>query len=117
MCIVFSDVGSAQAAVAYKAPLALPSRLETMACRSATKAGAAGIGGGGCVTKVSEVDLRTTPANGGKPLATLGRNEERVVIGNEQSGYITVLGSEAMDRVTNARSLASKSPGFLFFRS
>jgi hypothetical protein len=46
------------------------------------------------VTKIANVKMLVTPAEGAKPLATLGRNEELVVIGGEQSGYINVQGSE-----------------------
>jgi len=60
-----------------------------------TKAGMVYNEGDVVVTKIANVKMFGAPAEGAKPLATLGRNEELVVIGGEQSGYINVQGSEA----------------------
>ena len=40
--------------------------------------------------KIANVKLLATPADDGKPLATLARTDEVVVIGEEKNGYINV---------------------------
>jgi hypothetical protein len=89
--------------VPYKVALALRTRLATMARhRARPKAVYGQMSRDGVTTRIANVPTRGTPANGAKPLATLSRNEEFVVFGGEQSGYISVLGSEATGWVKKA---------------
>ncbi len=45
------------------------------------------------VTKIANVRLLSQPAEAAKPLTTLGRGEELVVVGSEKDGYINVQGA------------------------
>ena len=42
------------------------------------------------VTKIANVRLLSQPGEAAKPLTTLGRGEEMVVVGTEKDGYINV---------------------------
>ena len=60
-----------------------------------TKTGAVFSEGDVLVPKIANVKLLATPADDGKPLATLARTDEVVVIGEEKNGYINVQGASA----------------------
>jgi hypothetical protein len=59
------------------------------------KAGAVFNEGDVLVPKIGNVRRLAQPSEGGKVLATLGRSDELVVVGNEQAGYINVQSSAA----------------------
>ena len=47
------------------------------------------------VPKIANVRLLAEPSDASKPLATLARGDELVVIGGEKDGYINVQGATA----------------------
>jgi hypothetical protein len=84
----------AETAVPYKVPLALSAVGEMQKIGAQTKAGATFSKAGGAAIRTPSDKLFVPPAEAGKALANFRRNEERVVIGGEQSGYINVQGSD-----------------------
>jgi hypothetical protein len=60
-----------------------------------TKAGAVFSEGDVLAPKIANVKLLADPADSGKVLATLGKGDELVVIGEEKNGYINVQGAAA----------------------
>jgi hypothetical protein len=65
------------------------------AAGGAKKAGAVFDEGDVVVPKIANVKLLAEPSDTAKPLATLGRADELVVIGAEKNGYINVQGATA----------------------
>jgi hypothetical protein len=68
---------------------------EEAAAGGATKAAAVFNEGDVLRPKIANVKLFADPADGAKTVATLGRNEELVVIGAEKDGFIQVQGASA----------------------
>ena len=47
------------------------------------------------VPKIANVKLLAQPSDSAKTVATLGRNDELVIVGSEKDGYINVQGGAA----------------------
>ena len=65
------------------------------AAGGATRSGAVFNEGDVISPKIANIRLMSEPSDGSKPLATLARGEELVVIGGEKDGFINVQGSTA----------------------